>query len=263
MAREMSDFAKGSPIENLVGSIDKNNSFLSVYCNASNQADQSSQKYKNDILEYCVEWECVITSRIDKDVDTTKKLRESYNHYLNKVDVLRKKVNGQEIKGKSVNDSLAEKLQRNVEKLDEACSAFESAARKLCVLIEEVVHYGWKDLYPLILAIMNFEIHRSQNEARTFHEFQCDSLEGAFCEQTGTARRPVLAHKSNSSSFDSKRATRPKVNKSPSTGHQKLKGAQAATKEILRGENQDNIDASDSSSSESDERSNARKVDTV
>jgi hypothetical protein len=244
MAREMSTFAEGTPIESFVGNIDENSSFLSVYCNASNQSDRFNLKYTNDIIEYCIEWESVISSRVDKDSHITMKLRESYNHYLNKVDALRKKVNGQETKGKSVNDSLAEKLQRNVEKLDEACNAFESAARKLCVLIEEVVHFGWKDLYPLIQASMKFEMNRSQNEARTFLTFQSDTLENAFCEQSGTVRRPVLKPKNNSSKFDMKRATKPKVNKTHSAS------------DI-------NNDDFESSSSEPDESSKERKSDTV
>ena len=187
-----------------MGSIENNSSFLSVYCNASNQADRSSLKYKNDILDYCIEWESVISSRIDKGIETTKTLREAYNHYLNKVETLRKKVNGQETKGKSVNDSLAEKLQRNVEKLDEACSMFEAAARKLCVLIEEVVHYGWKDLYPLIQATMKFEIYQSQQAARIFQMFPCDALDMDSSKESGKSRRPVQKQNSKTSSFERK-----------------------------------------------------------
>lgn len=266
MAREMSALAKGSPLENLLGNMDENSSFLSVYYNASHQADRSSVIYKNDIIDYCVEWEFIVTSRIDKEVEVTKRLRESYNHYFKKVDALRKKVNGQETKGKSVNDSLVEKLQRNVEKLDEACSAFESSARKLCVLIEEAVHCGWKDLYPLIQATMKFEMHRCRQESRTFLMFQCDALENAFCEQTGTCRRPVTKQNSNSSSFDMKRSTRPKVTKTSSTSDQKNMGvlnSHSATDKLSRGNRPDRNDASDSSSSEPGERSNERKVDTV
>jgi hypothetical protein len=75
---------------------------------------------------------------------------------------------------------LAEKLQRNEEKLDEASGLYESAARPLCVLIEEVVHYGYKDLYPLIVATMKFEMERGQNESRALHLFQCDEFKNEF-----------------------------------------------------------------------------------
>ena len=177
MAKEIASFADGTPMKDAVNKVDDQLSFISVFHNTSNVSAKNSFKYKNDVMAYCIEWESVVSTRVDKDVLDIKKLREMFNHYQDKVDSLRKKVNGQETKGKSINAALSEKLQRNEEKLDEASGLYEASARPLCVLIEEVVQYGYKDLYPFIVAIMKFEMERSQNESRALHLFQCEAFE--------------------------------------------------------------------------------------
>ena len=199
MAKEIASFADGTPMKDKVNKVEDQLSFISVFHNTSNVSAKNSFKYKNEVLAYCIEWETVISTRVDKDVLDVKKLREMFNHYQDKVDALRKKVNVQEIKGKSVNATISEKLQRNEEKLDEASGLYESFARPLCVLIEEVVQYGYKDLYPFIVAIMKFEMERSQNESRALHLFQCEAFESAFGpKSSGSATNNPLRSPSSS-----------------------------------------------------------------
>jgi hypothetical protein len=195
MTKEMSTFAEASPIESHIGSLDEALSFLSIYQNASNQVARSSQKYQQEVIDYCIEWEAVVTTRIDKEMADVKKLRETYNHYQGKVDGIRKKVNVQEAKGKSVNDGVADKLKRNEQKLDEASSEFEAAAGPLCFLLEEVVYQGWKDLYPLVQATMKWEADRSQNEARVFQQLQPGTLEAAFPTGIGASKSASIKKK--------------------------------------------------------------------
>jgi hypothetical protein len=187
MAREIASFAESTPMESHILDVDDKRSFLSVFYNSSSVSAKYSLKYRHEVIDYCVEWEAIVSSRVDKKADDTKKLREMFNHYQDKVDALRKKILLQETKGKPANNSLVEKLQRNEEKLDEACELYESTALPLCVLIEEIVQYGHEDLYPLIQSTMKFEMERSQNEARTFHLFQCD----AFDNETRTGQGQV------------------------------------------------------------------------
>ena len=162
MATEMASFADLSPIESQISSLDHAHSFLSVYQNASNDMGRSSQKYQQEVVGYCVEWEEVVSTRIDKEMAATTGFRETYNHYQVKVDAMRKKVNIQEAKGEGINENVAEKLTRNEQKLDEASAKYETAAGPLCVLLEEVVHQGWKDLFPMVLTTMQWEADRSQ-----------------------------------------------------------------------------------------------------
>jgi hypothetical protein len=201
---------------------------------------RSSQKYQQEVLGYCVEWEAVVSTRIDKEMAATTGFRETYNHYQGKVDAMRKKVNVQEAKGKDINESVAEKLARNEQKLDEASAEYETAAGPLCVLLEEVVHQGWKDLFPMVLTTMQWEADRSQREARTFQLLQPGALQASFEKVAGTVKSSSAAKTCSSKK------------KKPVSGHgstKKLAPAPVAAKE-----------EDDGSSSSVDPK---RKVDAV
>jgi hypothetical protein len=178
VAHDICAFAHGSPIEKAVCNTSNQKSFLSVYMKAS--ADVDSLKYDQDILAYLSEWDNVVTSRVDRESKEVEKIRKTFMHYQTKVDSLRKKVNAAEDSGKETNEATAEKLKRNKEKLDEASKEFEDAARPLCVLIEEVVRQGWKDVLPLIKSMMSWETARSKNEASVFSEWKPSHLENGL-----------------------------------------------------------------------------------
>ena len=179
MIEEMCTYAEGSPIEAQIKNLDIP-SFLSAYTDASAQSGRYMNEYQSEIIDYIVEWENVVSSRVDKEMKDVNELRKTYNHYQVKVDGLRKKVNSAQAKGKSVNDATAEKLKRNEDKLDEASDEFEEAAAPLCYLFEEVVHNAYKDLYPLVLTMMEWESERSYTESTVFGKFRSDLLEAAF-----------------------------------------------------------------------------------
>ena len=126
----------------------------------SAQAKINLMEYKNHVLDYVLEWEHVVTTRIDAELKEVKKLASDRQHYEKKVEDLRKKTNDIETKGKTVNDATKEKLDRNEEKLKESFELHEKAAGRLCVLIEEVTQRGWKDLYPLVKNVMKWESNR-------------------------------------------------------------------------------------------------------
>ena len=176
MAQELAKFAENSPIAGQVTDMDNSNdkqvSYLSVYHQVSQQVNKYSDKYERDIVDYCTEWETVISKRVDAEVAAVKKLRESYNHYQVKVEGMRKKFNGQESKGKTVKDDMKEKLQRNETKLEEASSDYEAAAAPLCCLMEEVVEQVWKDLAPVLQSTMSWEADRSHKEAKLFQQLR-------------------------------------------------------------------------------------------
>jgi len=173
MAQELSQFAEGSPEAHQISDLEEQDSFLSVYQQVSSHVHKKfSDKFERDVLDYCVEWELVVTTRVDAELATVKVMRDNYNHYQAKVDGLRRKVNGQESKGKSVKEDLAEKLKRNEDKLDEASGEFEAAATPLCCLIEEVVDCAWKDLVPLLQNLVLWEADRSHKEAKLFQQLR-------------------------------------------------------------------------------------------
>jgi hypothetical protein len=141
-----------------VGSTVGVESFATVAQAASKGAQVNAAKYKEKVLDYCLEWVRVVTTRVDKEMKDTKALHDKLNHYQNKVELLRNKVNTLEGKSKPVPKNLTEKLARNEKKLDQAWRAHEKCASKLCHLLDEVTKRGWKDLYPLVKASMNWEV---------------------------------------------------------------------------------------------------------
>jgi hypothetical protein len=167
----MSAFAEGTPMAISICDLDGEESFLSVYLEASEQSVRYCERYKTELLDYLLEWELVVTTRVDKELKECKKLRDTYNHYNDKVESLRKKVIAMENKGKVANEALATKVKRNEEKLDEASGDYESAAAPLCYLMEEVVHMAYKDLQPLVVSMMQWEVGRSTAQASVFAKF--------------------------------------------------------------------------------------------
>ncbi len=134
--------------------------------------------YKNKIVKYAVEWESVVTARIDKEVEANDKLHSNLAHYTTKVEGLRKKTNKiieteqaraekkkEEKKGSmaapAVPERLRSKLERNESKLATAWQIYERSASDLCNLLEEVTAHGWNDLHPLLLNLIQWEVERA------------------------------------------------------------------------------------------------------
>lgn len=129
------------PEENLGGAL----SLASVHQLALMSEKKGSDEYEKYILAYALEWEEIVTSRLDKEIKTVQQLQRRRLHYERKVVGLRKRTNNMEAKGKE-KPHLAEKLLRNEQKLADAFQSHEQRAAELCVLLEEATQNGWKDL---------------------------------------------------------------------------------------------------------------------
>ena len=114
--------------------------------------------YQDSVVDYLAEWETTVSHRVDTEQKKVDELAKQLSHYQKKVSNLREKVNSKETKtGKDAPAALRDKLKRNEDKLEKAWQTHERAASKLADLLEEVVKYGWKDLYPLLRSVLNFE----------------------------------------------------------------------------------------------------------
>ena len=127
-------------------------------------ASESANLYQSTILEYVVEWEAIVTKKIDSELKYTSKVHKNLKHYASKLEKLRKTVAAKEEKGKGVAPQLSQKLARNEDKLTESWKEYEETATRTCHLIEEATQMGWKDLYPLIQAMLTFERQRDEAE---------------------------------------------------------------------------------------------------
>jgi hypothetical protein len=134
-------------------------SLASVHQLALMNEKKISEEYDKFMVAYALEWEEIVTSRLDKEIKAVQQLQRKRNHYEKKVSGsllgLRKRTNNIEKNGKEVPPALAEKLQRNEQKLQEAFSLHENSAAKLCALLEEATASGWKDCkFPFLKSIV-------------------------------------------------------------------------------------------------------------
>jgi hypothetical protein len=135
-----------------------------VHWLATDKRKVSAEQYQKNVIDYVTEWEQIVTTRVDEGSKETYALHRTLNHYQSKIDPLRKKVNAIESKGKGSPAKLSEKLVRNEGKLDEAWKLYETNASIHCNLLEEVTKHGWKDLYPLVKASLEWEAVRAAGE---------------------------------------------------------------------------------------------------
>lgn len=127
---------------------------------AETQGEVDAFEFQSHVLDYIIEWERVIVTRIDAALEETKKYQQDRTHYETKVEKFRKTANEMEEKGKPVSKAFAEKLERNEEKLKEAWETHEASAGRTCVLIEAATQSGWRDLYHLVKITMKWESNR-------------------------------------------------------------------------------------------------------
>jgi hypothetical protein len=142
----------------------ENFSLYGLYSFGAAQGNANDNEFQAHIVDYIVDWHRIVTERIDADMKNVKMLERDRRHYEEKVERLREKSSSVEAKGKEPSRGQVEKLDRNEEKLKDAFSKHERLAGKLCVLIEEVTHQGYKDLYPLVKKYIKWEINRAVRE---------------------------------------------------------------------------------------------------
>ena len=158
MAKKIATLSASTPIHGPVGDTVTEDSFVSTVQAASKLTLDMDPVYQVKIVDYCREWERVVTSRVDAGIKETKKLQKELMHYLKKLERLRRIVNRKEESGKSVSTKLKEKLARNEMKLQSAWKSHERSASMLCNLLEQVTRRGWKDFAPLVLNFIQFEV---------------------------------------------------------------------------------------------------------
>ena len=177
VAKNVGTIAEKSPIYEFAGQLPGSEtpkgavtSYASVHQSMANRNKMYIDRYKQFVVDYSIEWEKVVVTRISNDLKTSEKFRLDLDHYQNKVESLRKSVNATMAKGKLVDPKTSEKLKRNEEKLSRSRAEYEDYATQLCILIEEVTERAWKDLHPLLIKMAQFDATLASDEAKLFGE---------------------------------------------------------------------------------------------
>ena len=136
------------------------------------QDELNAIDYQSHNVNHIAEWESVVTTQLDSDVKEIRELSKRKDHYIEKVDHLRQKVNKIEHRGKGVAPTkLSDQLIRNEKKLFEADAAYEKKAHEVSVVLSEATARGWVDFYPIVKNVMKFEINRLGRQSACYGTF--------------------------------------------------------------------------------------------
>jgi hypothetical protein len=141
------------------------NSYASIHDTLSAKTQSYVAKYQQFVIDYAVEWEKVVVTRVGNGLKVVQDLRRDLDHYQKKVEAMRLSVNQAMSKGKNVKADTAERLKRNEEKLISAKQTFNKSATDLCILMEEVTERSWRDLHPLLLKCAQFDMTLASDES--------------------------------------------------------------------------------------------------
>jgi predicted nucleic acid-binding Zn-ribbon protein len=133
----------------------------------TNRNRDMSKRYQHEIIDYIVDLDNAIETRVDTEIKQVQELHKRLLHYETKTDKLRQKVRSKESKGKTeLPAKKTEKLERNEDKLNRAWKLHEAKASRVCDLLEEVTVHGWKDLYHIIGRMLDFEKDYNDEKAK-------------------------------------------------------------------------------------------------
>lgn len=184
----MSKILRNTPFESVAVSE------VNVHQQLSNKHREMSKRYKTDIIDYIVDLDNTISTRVDTEQKQVHELHQRLVHYEKKVEKLRGKVRAKLSKNSTVPQRKSDKLQRNEEKLNKAWKLHEAKSSRLCDLLEEVTTNGWKDLYSVVGHMFEFEKLMNEEDSKITHELTSikSQLENVFnghnTMQTGDAR---------------------------------------------------------------------------
>ena len=132
-------------------------SYAAVHVTLHKKSQLYLNKYPEHILNYAVEWERILSTRISDWLRQSEKLRVDLDHYESKVQDLNLQINKTQSKGKNVSEKDIEKLKRNEAKFVQAKRDYEIFVNELCGYMEEVLDRGYRDLHPLLVKMAQFD----------------------------------------------------------------------------------------------------------
>lgn len=130
----------------------------------SKNKHRHAKSYQEMVIDYAAEWETVVSKMVEGGVSYSRKEHKTVQHYEDKVAKLRKQTNELEQNNKNTPTTLTEKLTRNECKLEKAWQEYDRIGTRTANLLEAATKMGWKDLHPLIQAMISFEQERERDE---------------------------------------------------------------------------------------------------
>jgi hypothetical protein len=173
VAIQVASLTESTPLHNAGGSLGPTTvSYAALHQRLSLNVSSYTDKYNTFVVEYALEWDKVISTRINAGLKSTEDLRRDLDHYQKKVEELRMQSNKILAKGKMVDEKMTEKLKRNEEKLVQAKEGYNKSSRDMCMLLEETTDRAWKDLHPVLVKMAQFDMTLANEEAKGLAEME-------------------------------------------------------------------------------------------
>lgn len=153
-----------SPILELVGSSSTNNDSTTSYATTALRDQQTSvqlDRYEREIVSYVTEWEKTVSTRVATELKHIANLHNKWTKYHQKVEQL--KASAQ--KKKHPSSDLEDKITWNESKLRTAKKEYRRNLIAVTLLTEEVTDRGWKDLIPLMIRLIDYDVHATKTAA--------------------------------------------------------------------------------------------------
>lgn len=171
LALQVSALTENTPMHGCGGALGGSSvSYAAINQRVASSTSGYADKYDKFVVDYVVEWDKVLTTRVSAGLKTTEGLRRDLDHYQKKVEEMRVQSNKVMAKGKIVDEKTTERLKRNEEKLVQAKESFNKAARDMCMLLEETTDRSWKDLHPILVKMAQFDMTLASDEAKGLAE---------------------------------------------------------------------------------------------
>jgi hypothetical protein len=169
----VASLTESTPLYSAVGTLGPTTvSYAALHQRLTTNVSGFTDKYDKFIIEYTLEWDKVLSSRVAAGLKATEDLRRDLDHYQKKVEELRVQANKILVKGKMVDEKTAEKLKRNEEKLTQAKEVYHKSSRDMCILLEETTDRAWKDLHPVLVKMAQFDMTLANEEAKGLAEME-------------------------------------------------------------------------------------------
>ena len=145
-------------------------SYAWIHTSMAAKSQSFADKFSQFVVDYVIEWERIVSARVDRGAKVTDQLRRDLDHYQKKVESLRQSANQALAKGKMVDPKAQDKLARNEEKLIKAKQDYDKVALDMCMLLEEYVERSWKDIHPALVKLAQFDSTVANDEATSLKE---------------------------------------------------------------------------------------------
>eukprot|EP00980_Cylindrotheca_fusiformis_P025725 scaffold14515_cov97-Cylindrotheca_fusiformis.AAC.4 len=137
----------------------------------------NTQEYSQQILGYINDWQNAVSAHVKAKTSVLPKLKRRREHYARKLETLRGRIERLETPEKAAPKAVQERLERTEVKLSQALTAHEDAACRACFLLDQIMNYAWKDLYPLVSKTIKWELNKLGREERTYGELLPSTIE--------------------------------------------------------------------------------------